>query len=97
MIVLSFMGGRTIVFSTVRITIFQSSFKSLFKTVFSQDCAYIVNEPSRRSINGRRTSSASVEPGFAWGPVLLILNNLSPSSRTLCDITDLRLEGMKKM
>lgn len=80
------------VFSMVLITIFHNSFNKRFSTVFSQDCAYIVREPSRRSINGLRTSSASVEPAFACGPLPLMLKRRSPSSRTLCEIHGFRLK-----
>lgn len=80
------------VFSMVLITIFHNSFSKRLSTVFSQDCAYIVREPSRRSINGRSTSSASVEPAFACAPLLLMLNKRSPNSRTLWEMHGLRLK-----
>lgn len=44
---LSVMGGRTTCFSRVLITIFHSSFRSRFSTVFSQISAYIDREPGK--------------------------------------------------
>lgn len=95
-------GGSTIVFSKIRITIFHSSLSSRFSTVFSQDCAYRVNEPSNRSINGLNTSSASAATaaGFFWTawfwlatfPPDFRLYSSSPSSRTLNVMRGSRLQ-----
>jgi len=80
--VLSLIGGSTMVFSMVLITIFHNSLSKRLRTVFSQDCAYIVREPSSKSISGLKTSSASVEPALV-APLPLIANSRSPNSRTL--------------
>lgn len=94
----SVIGGRTIVFSNIRITIFHNSLSRRFSTVFSQVCAYSDNEPSNRSISGRNTSSASTATAFrcaAWLPLKLALplmfSSRSPNSRTLCTILGSKL------
>ena len=45
--------------SRLRMTIFHSSLSSLFKTDLSQISAYMLSEPSSRSISGCRIPSAA--------------------------------------
>lgn len=92
---LSVIGGRTTVFSMVVMTIFHSSLRSRFSTVFSQECAYRDNESSRRSIRGTSTSSASTMTALRCDgctcPVPFTAASLSPISFTLTAMRTSRL------
>lgn len=96
----SVIGGSTMVFSSVRMTIFHSSLSNRLSTVFSHDWAYIESDPSSRSISGRRTSSASMaimlasSVGGAWNREVCCLTccSRSPSSRTLPVMRGSKLE-----
>lgn len=72
---LSVIGGRTTVFSRMRITIFHSSFSSRFRTVFSHDCAYSDSEPAKRT-----TQLFNYHPSekFASLRMLMRMNKTSP-------------------
>lgn len=70
-------GGSTIVFSRILITIFHNSFRSLFSTVFSQHWANKVKDPSSKSIKGLNTSSA-----FPFICGFLTAKSKSPTSLT---------------
>ncbi len=57
---LSALGGSTMFLSRLFMTIFHSSLSSLFRTDLSQISAYMLSEPSSRSIRGCRMPSAAV-------------------------------------
>ena len=70
---LSFIGGRTTVFSKMRITIFHNSLSKRFKTVFSHDSAYNDNDP------GKKFSISCI----SYRTYIYFVQRFSPSFRNL--------------